>query len=491
MTPSVFLGIDVGTSGVTSALIQLDGTVVAIATSEYSTRHIRAGWVEQDAEDWWTAIVATLQELRAKVSFDGLAGIAVSSQAPTLLALDSSLHPVRPALIWMDRRATEQAEALESSHSPDGYIAARGNRADSFYVAAKIAWFRDEEPELLARTAHFAQINGYIAARLTGVLSIDEAHASLLALRAAGATEWDQSALTEVGITAAQLPPVRRATDVIGAVTPVAASATGLPPGVPVVAGTVDGAAAAVETGVFSEGSAAEMTGTSSVLVMPSARPIPHPAFITMSSPDGSSWYSLAAVVASGASLRWLRDLVAPDEDYPTLIARASAVQAGADGVIFVPHMVGERSPLWDSNRRGALAGLSLGVGVAVLVRAVLEGTAYSLRHNLTVAATIGVSPTELRVTGAPSTSDLWCQIKADVTGIAVVRMKSPTGAAFGAAMLAAVGVGAVAGLHEFAVNVDRVDRRFEPTTDLSLRARYDLGFASYLATVDGLAPTG
>jgi xylulokinase len=447
---------------------------------------MRPGQVEQAPEDWWAGVVSAVRELGEVAGFESLAGIAVSSQAPTLIALDSQSKVIRPAMIWMDRRATPQAERFEAEYSADGYVEARGNRADAFYLAPKIAWLRDEEPDTLARTASFVQINGYIAARLTGVLSLDEQHASLLALRAAGASEWDETALNEIGITASQLPNVYPATAVIGGVTADAASTTGLPVGVPVVAGTVDSAAAAIETGVYSEGSAAEMAGTSSVLVMPSALPAPHPAFITMSSPDGVSWHHLAAVVASGASLRWLRGLTAPCESYPTFIARAEQVPAGAEGVLFVPHMLGERSPLWDTDRRGLFAGLILGTGIEHLVRAVLEGTAYSLRHNLSIAAALGVEPTELRSTGAPAESDLWCQVKADITGIPVVRMLSSTGAAFGAAVIAAVGVGAVATIAEFGAGIDRVGRRFDPTDDPALIATYDEGFASYLRAIDG-----
>jgi len=484
---ATFLGIDIGTSGVTSALVALDATVIALATREHPTTYLQPGHVEQDPADWWAGVVSTVRELGETAGFESLAGIAVSSQAPTLIALDSGGRVIRPALIWMDRRATLQAEKLEAAHSGDGYIAARGNRADALYLASKIAWLRDEEPDTLTRTASFVQINGYIAAQLTGVLSLDEQHASLLALRAPGASEWDETALNEIGITASQLPNLYPATAVIGTITAEAALVTGLPVGVPVVAGTVDSAAAAVETGVHQEGSAVEMAGTSSVLVMPSAMPAPHPAFISMSSPDGVSWHHLAAVVASGASLRWLRSLTAPSEDYPTFIARAEQVVAGAEGVLFVPHMLGERSPLWDTDRRGLFAGLTLGTGIGHLVRAVLEGTAYALRHNLSIAATLGVEPTELRSTGAPTKSDLWCQIKADITGIPVVRMVSPTGAAFGAAVIAAVGVGAVTTLEDFGAGTNRVDHRFEPAENPALRATYDQGFASYLSAIDSV----
>jgi len=486
---SVFLGIDVGTSSVTSALVDLDAQVLGVSSHEHPLKFPRVGWAEQNPDDWWSGVVATIQKLGENHDLSAIGGISVSSQAPTLLALDQKMAPVCPAFIWMDRRATAQADALGARHPGPAYVLARGNRADAFFVAPKIAWLRDVEPKLFSRTAVFAQINGYINFRLTGSMALDEQHASLLALRPAGASSWDPEALEEIGIEPHHLPPVHRATDIIGTVSASAAALTGLKTGTPVVAGTVDSAAAGIETGVFREGFAAEMAGSSSVIVMPTQVPSSHPAFITMSAPDGESWHHLAAVVASGASLKWLRSLLAPEADYQQLISGAADCPAGAEGVLFIPHMVGERSPLWDTGRRGSLTGLTLATQSSTLVRAVLEGTAYSMRHNLEIAQTLGSHPTEIRATGSPTLSDVWCQIKADITGIPITRMKNPTGAAFGDAVLAAVAVGAVSSFMDFGAGKDRVDRQFEPTDDGSLREVFDHGFEAYLSIIEATAP--
>lgn len=491
MSGPVFLGIDLGTSGATSALVDLDAKVLGISSVEYETHYAQPGWAEQNPDDWWSAVISTIRQLGQNQDLSVVAGISVSSQAPTLLALDKSLKPVRPALIWMDRRATPQAEALGELHPGGSYVTARGNRPDAFFVAPKIAWMRDVEPDKFSRVAMFAQINGYINLLLTGNLTLDEQHASLMALRPAGSKEWDTQALEEVGIGSHQLPRVHPAIEVIGTVSKTASDLTGLPVGVPVIAGTVDGSAAGVETGVFQEGSAAEMAGSSSVIVMPTKIPSAHPAFITMSAPDGTSWHHLAAVVASGASLKWLRGIVSPSSDYSELTGLAGQSPPGAGGVLFVPHMVGERSPLWDSDRRGSLTGLTLGSTTSELVRAVLEGTAYSMRHNLEIAQELGIFPSELRSTGSPTISDLWCQIKADITGIPVTRMKNPTGAAFGDAVLAAVGTGAVESIEAFGAGLDRVDKQFEPTLDSALKDVYERGFEAYLETIAALTPRG
>lgn len=489
MNGGVFLGIDVGTSGVTSALVDLEAQVLGVTSVEYETNFLHPGWAEQNPDDWWSAVITTIRQLGEDQDLRAVAALSVSSQAPTLLALDKNFKPVRPALIWMDRRATPQAEVLGALHPGLTYVAARGNRPDAFFVAPKIAWMRDVEPDKFSRVAMFAQINGYINFLLTGTLTLDEQHASLLALRPAGSAQWDEDALQEIGISSHQLPKVHPASEIIGTVSSAASALTGLPAGVPVVAGTVDSAAAGIETGVFQEGSAAEMAGSSSVIVMPTKIPIAHHAFITMSAPDGRSWHHLAAVVASGASLKWLRGIVSPRSDYPQLTALAGQSPPGAGGVVFVPHMVGERSPLWESNRRGSLTGLSLGTSPSQLVRAILEGTAYSMRHNLEIAQELDIFPGELRSTGSPTLSDLWCQIKADVTGIPVTRMKHPTGAAFGDAVLAAVGIGAVESIDVFGVGLDRVDRQFDPTSDAAVKDVYDEGFTTYLDTIAALTP--
>lgn len=479
----LLLGIDVGTTTVKAALVSATGEVVAARSQAYPTLYRdEPGWVEQHPDDWWTTTLAVLAELPDD-DLALVAGVGVSSQAPSLVPLDAAGEPVRDALIWMDRRAQADADAL-AAHYGSGYHARFGNRADPFYVGPKLRWFTRNEPALAERVASYVQIPGYLVLRLTGELSLDDQHASLHTLRAAGATDWDAAALADVGVRPDQLPRVSAATEVVGVVGSAATVLTGIPEGTPVIAGTVDSAAAAIEVGAFGVGSAAEMTGTSSVLVMPTDEPRPDPAFIAMSSPTGR-WLTLAAMVASGASLNWFRDVAAAGQDYTAVIARAAESTPGARGALFVPHLMGERSPLWESGARGALVGLTLASSPSDLARAVLEGTALAVRHNLRAAADAGIAPTELRSTGAPSSSDLWCQIKADVTGLPVIRVATPTGAAYGDAALAAVGTGLAPDLESFAPEPARIDREFEP--DPANADVYAELFERYLTTIDAL----
>jgi xylulokinase len=479
------LGIDVGTTAVKATVVDERGDVLASASVPYPTDFVRPSWVEQDPEDWWRAAVAALARIAMETGaavLDRVGGVAVSAQAPTLVALDSGGRPVRPALIWMDRRAEAETAAISALVGADRLAQITGNRPDPFYVAPKIRWLRDHEPDAFARARWFVQINGYLVLRLTGTVTMDEQHASILGVRDLTTGDWDPGILDAIGADPSRFPSIVAATAVVGEVTRDAAAATGLRVGTPVVAGTVDSAAAALEAGVVDPGEAAEMTGTSTVVVLPVDGLRPQPEFITMASVVPGRWVHLAAMVATGASLQWIKDMAGEHGDTGELAARAAATEPG--GLVFLPYMMGERSPIWDSAARGAFIGLTLGTRTEDLVRAVLEGTAFALRHNLEVAEGRGLAPRLLRSIGGPAGSDAWCQIKADVTGLPVARMSAATGASFGDAIIAAVGVGRgdlVGLVRERA----RVDRQFVP--DPQKAARYDDLYRVYRSSYDHL----
>lgn len=479
-----FLGIDVGTTAVKGSVIGVDAVVHAEASVPYPTSYLRPSWVEQDPEDWWRATVEVINRLGRDRSglLAGVVGVAVSAQAPTMIALDASGAPLRPALIWMDRRADAESAALGAEFGAERYLTLSGNRHDPFYVGPKLRWLVAHEPATVDKTAAFVQINGYIAYRLTGQLSLDAQHASLLGLRDISANTWSPELLHAVGVVSEQFPAVVTATTVIGEVTAAAAEQTGLAASTPVAAGTVDSAAASLESGVVTLGQAAEMTGTSTVVTFPRTSPLPTTELITMASAVPGQWLHLAAMVATGASLQWLRDTMAPDQELTGLTAQAEAVAPGAGG-IFLPYMMGERSPLWSTDARGMFLGLSLSTGLPELTRAVLEGTAFALRHNLEAAAAVGSRPQALRAIGGPAANDLWCQIKADVTGVPVLRMRGSTGATFGGAMIAAAATGHVDNLVAAVSAAAQEDRQFSPNP--AHADVYDELFAIYRSSYD------
>jgi xylulokinase len=471
----LLLGIDVGTSSVKAVLLDLRGNLCAVCQAEYPLHHIRPAWVEQEPEDWWRATCQAVREALAKVprASERVLGLAVSSQAPTLLPLDRSGRPLRPAMIWMDRRAESEAAGLTELLGAEEIHRITGNRPDAFYLAARLLWLRNHEPEVLRRTWQFVQVNGFVNYRLTGRLAMDPAHAVLLQLRNYATGEWSEALCSACGVDPAQFPEVMESHRVQGEVTVEAADATGLLPGTPVMAGTVDSASAALEVGVVEPGIAAEMTGTSTVVIIPNDRGFTAPALIAMPHALPGIHLLLGAMVSSGGCLRWFRDQLGQSEvqaateqradAFDLLTQQAAQIPPGSEGVIFLPYMMGERSPLWHTNARGVFFGLSLATRKAALTRSILEGAAFALRHNVEVAVRAGAEVREMRSVGGCSRSDLWNQIKADVLGLPLLLPRTSVGSPFGAAILAGMGAGAFPDVRKSLLEMIRLDRRFEP----------------------------
>ncbi len=493
----LLLGIDIGTTAAKAALFAVDGRLQAVGSAEYPLYHIRPGWVEQQPEDWWQAAITAIRQAIAQVEHgaERIAGICVSSQAPALIALGADGQPLRPALIWMDRRAEAEVAELEHLLGADTIYRVTGNRPDAFYVASKHRWYMKHEPELLARTRTFLQITGYINYRLTGLMSLDLTHAALLQLCDYATGAWSPELMTACGVEPRHYPPARPAHDVLGGVSPTAAEATGLRVDTPVMVGTVDGAAAALEAGAADAGVAAEMTGTSTVMIMPNNSGVTESAFIAMPHAIPGIDLLLGAMVSSGASLRWFRDQFADAERetaarthvdaFDLLTAQAAQAPAGSDGLIFLPYMMGERSPLWNTHARGVLFGLSLATPKAAVIRAILEGTAYALRHNVEVAQRAGVAINEVRSVGGGTRSALWNQIKADVLGVPVLLPEASVGAPFGDALVAGLGVGLYTDVLETVRSVVKIKTRYQP--DPANHARYSEQYALFRSIYEHL----
>jgi xylulokinase len=386
----------------------------------------------------------------------------------------------------MDRRAEPECEQLRETLGEELVRAVTGNRIDPFFLAPKLLWFRLHEPDHFARTHVFVQATGYIILRLTGELTLDRQHASLLSLRDLRTETWSEPLLEATGATVDLFPRLVEADELVGTVTDEAAAQTGLPPGTSVTGGTVDGAAAAVEAGIVDEGQAGEMTGTSTVLMLPVEAPRSETAFVAMRHAVRDRWLLLGAIVASGASLRWLRDQLQA-ASFDELTASAAEVPPGGEGLVFLPYMMGERSPIWDSEARGVLVGLTLATERGALARAVLEGAAFAVRHNVETAAAAGIAVRELRSVGGGARSRLWCQIKADVLGVPVLLPRTSVGAPFGDAALAGVAAGLFPDVRKLLGTV-RIDERFEPRPET--RDRYDALYAAYRSAYDGLRDT-
>lgn len=478
------LGLDVGTTAVKAALFSAAGDELGAAAVDYPTRYLRPGWVEQDPEDWWRAATGAIRGALAAAGHPSVAAVCVSAQAPTLLPLDGAGRPLHPALIWMDRRAEPECGLLRERLGEELVREITGNRVDPYFVAPKLLWLRRNRPELSARTRSYVQATGYVVLRLTGELTLDREHASLLSLRDFRSGQWSTPLLEAVGATPELFPRLVEADEVVGIVSAAAAGETGLRAGTPVAGGTVDGPAAALEAGVVDEGQAAEMTGTSTVLLWPLSAPRARAELVAMSHAVRGRWLLLGAIVASGASLRWLRDQLGASS-FEELAAAAGPT--GGDGILFLPYMMGERSPIWDSDARGALVGLTLATGHGELARAVLEGVAFAIRHNVETAAGAGIRTLELRSVGGGSASRLWCQIKADVLGVPVLVPHASAGAPFGDAALAGVAAGLLRDVRELVGGI-AIRERFEPRPEA--RARSDALYEAYRSAYGGLRDT-
>jgi xylulokinase len=346
----LLLGVDVGTTATKAVLVDKAGHIISQGRAEYPTKYLRAGWVEQDPADWWSSFCKAVDIALADALSAQVIGVAISAQAPTLIAVDAKGEPVRDAMIWMDRRAQAEADELEKQFA--NIFQLTGNRADPYYVAAKIKWFIKNEPANYQRTKYFLQIPGYLNFKLTGKFGIDAAHASLLQLRSADNSKWADEVIKFVGVSDDKFPQIANSIILQGEV--LSNNQSKIAAGTPVYFGSVDGCSAALEAGVVDPGVVAEMTGTSTVLLMPTDGNNFNDAFVAIEHAIAGRQLRLGAMVASGASVAWLQQTILKGEQSVEQVSKdAQSVAPGSEGLIFLPYMMGERSPIWHTNARG------------------------------------------------------------------------------------------------------------------------------------------
>lgn len=440
MTTGTLLGIDIGTTGVRAAVFADDGTLLADASVACPHDAPQPGWAEAHPEGWWRAIVRALGEVSLKVRLAEVGAVAVTGQAPTVVLVDDEGAMVRPAILWLDTRADAEAKAL-------------GTQA--YYLGPKLAWLARHEPESLARTRWLLQSHAFIAQRLTGEAAFDRSTAALcLPLFDLHALDWVQNAFTASGIERSQLPPVRRSHEVLGGVTAAAAKVTGLRAGVPVVVGGGDFAAATLGAGVLAEGEACLMLGTAGNLLVPRRTAGTDARLINSHHVGAESWLSLGGTLSGGAQ-EWLRHALArgttsADDTairgalptFDVLDGEAARVPAGSDGLLFLPYLQGERTPIWDVAARGSYVGLGLQHGRGHLWRSLLEGIALGFMDCQAVLEEGGVVLREVVAANGGGKSALFRQILCDALGVPLAYTPKGGGTVAGAAILAGVGAG-------------------------------------------------
>lgn len=442
-----FLGIDSSTTATKALLMDAAGEVVGVASSEYTYETPRPLWSEQEPALWWTATVNSIRQLLADtgVAPDAIKGIGLTGQMHGLVLLDAAGQSLRPAILWNDQRTGAECDEMRTLIGKQRLIAITGNDALTGFAAPKILWVKNNEPEIYGRIAHILLPKDYVRLQLTGDYATDKAGASGTQLFNVGQRDWSDEVVAALGIDSAWLPPTFEGTAVTGTLSPAAAQATGLSVDIPVVGGGGDQAANAVGTGAVVDGVVALSLGTSGVVFASSDQPIVEPdgrlhAFCHAAP---GKWHLMGVMLSTAGSLRWFRDTCAPGSEFEALIAEAATVPAGSDGLLFLPYLTGERTPHPDPLARGAFIGLTVRHTRAHMARAVLEGVAFGLRDSFTLMKASGLADVaQVRISGGGTRSLLWRQILADVFQVEMATINTAEGAAFGAALLAAVGVG-------------------------------------------------
>jgi xylulokinase len=470
------LGIDVGTGGSRALLVDERGRVVASATVEHAPfASPRTGWAEQDARDWWRASERAVREvLRADgVRAEDVACVGLSGQMHGAVLLDERDEPLRPSIIWCDVRTHEQCRALTEQVGAERLIQLVSNPALEGFTLPKMLWVREREPEVWERVRTVLLPKDYVRLRLTGEKATDVADASGTLLFDVSRRKWSVEMLELAGIERSLLPRAYESQEVSGRVSAEGAQATGLREGTPVVAGAGDQAAGAVGMGIVRPGAVSATIGTSGVVFAATDRPAldPRGRVHTFCHAVPERWHVMGVTQGAGLSLRWFRDQFgAGHEDgrdpYERLSEEASSVPPGSDGLLWAPYLMGERTPHLDPHARAALVGLNASHRRAHVVRAILEGVAFSLRDTLTIFAEMGVPVESIRLGGGGARSKVWRQIQADVYGREVELVEADEGAAYGAALLAGVGGGAWGSVNEACAAAVRVRERTPPDAE-------------------------
>lgn len=439
------LGIDIGTSSSKAVLVDTaDGGVVADAVREHTTSTPHPGWFEHDAEGvWWADVRALAREVLRGT--EELAGVCVSGIGPCLLPTDSGGKPLRPAILYgVDTRAGEQIAAQTERYGADRVLERCGSALTSQAVGPKLEWLRQREPDTYAATRRWYMASSWIVHRLTqGAAYVLDHHSAsqctpLYDLRERA---WIEDWREEIA-PGLEWPRLVWPAEVVGEVTAEAAEATGIPAGTPVSAGTVDAWSESVGVGATGEGDLMLMYGTTMFLVNVVGSPVPSPRLWSTSGAFEGTYCLAGGMATSGAVTGWLRDLTGGD--YATLTEEAGRLPPGAEGLLMLPYFAGERTPVFDPEARGVVAGLTLRHGRAHLYRAALEATAFGVRHNLAAMSEAGAEPRRLVAVGGGA-RELWTRIISDATGREQQVPRHTVGAAYGDAFLAAVGTGCAA----------------------------------------------
>ena len=506
----ILLGIDYGTGGCKVTAIDANGGFVGEASTEYVTYHEHLGWSEQEPEDWWTALCASLGKLREKgVDLSQVAACALDGSTHNAVLTDADYKPVRRTIMWTDQRATAECEALKAGWGEKVFSTCFQMPAPT-WTLPQMMWLKANEPEVLKKTAHVLFVKDYIRWRLTGHAATDYIEAQGTLFFDMKRSAWDPQLVELAGLKMSAMPAIIRPTDVVGGVTETAAAETGLPAGMLVVCGSSDSAVEDYGAGAVEPGDLIIKLATAGNVNSMTAEAHPHPKTLTYSHIVPGMWYSVSATNAAALCMRWFRDTFYSQDIsrrgaeaqsgsensasprlrginlYQLIDQEAQSSPVGANGVFFHPYLQGERCPYWDPNLRASFTGVSISSTRGDFARALMEGVAFSLRDCYGTLEEMRLPVKRIFLIGGGARSKLWSEIVCNVFNCEVA-VPTPADASFGACLLAGTGIGVFKDVKEAVAKCLRVDRTITPDPKAALE--YDHLYRCYKKLHDALAP--
>ena len=494
------LGIDIGTSACKVAVFNREGEVIASGNGEYQVYYPQQGYAEQKPEEWWETIYHTVKATLQKADIDSkdIAGIGVDGQSWSAIAVDEKGTVLHNTPIWMDSRSDSICKRLNEEIGADNIFNLAGNSLQPSYTTAKIIWYKENLPEVYKKIYKILQSNSFIVHRLTGVFSQDKSQGYGLHCFDMHSGTWNEKMCERLGIAKELLPDIYDCHQVVGCVTEEAARLSGLAVGTPVVAGGLDAACGTLGAGVIHPSQTQEQGGQAGGMSICMGEYNADPSLILSFHVIPERWLLQGGTTGGGGAMRWFEKEFADFEreeakrlgksSLEQLNLIADKVNPGCDGMVFLPYMAGERSPIWDVKAKGVYYGLDYSKTKGHFVRAVMEGVAYSLKHNLEVAKAAGAEVNEMRAMGGSANSLLWTQIKSDITGKPIAVPSSDTATTLGAAILAGVGVGMYQDFEEAVELTVKVKRYHKPNMDN--HAIYQENYKTYLEVYKNLSNT-
>ncbi len=491
------LGIDLGTSSVKVLLIDLAGRTIAVAAHEYPIETPHPGHAEQSPAAWWAAVVAAVRAVLAQAGKVDIQAIGLCGQMHGFALVDSAAQPIAPAIIWPDQRTTAEVAIMQERIGAERLAYLAGTLPATGFMGPTMLWLQKHQPSVLEKAAAALLPKDMIRAYLTGEIATDASDASASGIFDIHQRTWSDEIVNTLGLPGHLLPRVLESTDIAGYLTPAAAEILGLPAGIPVAAGSADQAAQAVGNGLIDPGFGSVTLGTGGQVFIPLTQPQTDIHLHTFCHAAPDRWYMMGAMLSAGMSLRWLRDMLGlreMPEAYTLLSDEAAEVPPGADGLLFLPYLVGERSPLMDSQASGVFVGLSLHHNRAHLARAIMEGVAFALRHILDVMTAQNVAVEGFLAAGNGLNSPIWRQITADILARPLRLSSSGEHTALGAALIAGIGAGIYPDFAALRTITTRPTTTTEPDTahEAVYRQQYALFLQAYPALqgiMHGLKP--